>query len=144
MDYEKLAAELFDAMGALRRLKAHKDIESALQGAEFILFLIACHDGYVLPSEISQQMNVSTARVASALNTLEKKGLITREIDPKDRRQILVAATQGGKELAEECQNAVQGIAAKMLELLGEHDAREYVRITRRLADLISGCDEFL
>ena len=69
---------------------------------------------------------------------LESRGLITRQIDPRDRRKILVGITPAGKTLAEKQQQAVLGGAAKMLALLGEHDAKEYVRLTSRVAEIMS------
>ena len=139
MDYVKLAAELFNDMGNIRRVKSQKSINESLQGEAFVLHYIAKRGGDVQPGEIGSEMNVSTARIATALNSLEKKGLITRKIDTTNRRHILVGITQEGKKTAEEHQKFALENVAKMLELLGEQDAKEYVRIMRRLADLLPG-----
>ena len=69
------------------------------------------------------------------MNKLESKGLITRQIDKNDRRKILVAITREGKAFAEKYQTAMIEDIAEMLGFLGEHDAREYVRIIGRLAE---------
>ena len=135
MDYNKLAAELMSCMMSVRRIKPHKHMEEALHGEGFVLGYIAHHGGNALPGEIGHHMKVSTARIATALNNLEKKGLISRRIDPNDRRQILVGITQEGRELTDRHQRHVMEDTAKMLEYLGEHDAKEYVRIMRRLAE---------
>ena len=135
MDYTGLAAELLEKMQSLHKAKPHRLINEALQGGAFVLQYIALHGGDVLPGEISQEMCVSSARVAAALNGLEDKGLITRRIDRNDRRKILVGVTEEGKAYAERQNRAVTEKAAELLELLGERDAREYVRITGRLAE---------
>ncbi|MCL1828739.1 MAG: MarR family transcriptional regulator [Oscillospiraceae bacterium] len=137
MDYGELAFELIKGMKALHKIKTHRSINDALQGEAFVLDCIALGDGDVLPGEIGQEMNVSSARVAAALNSLEKKGLITRRIDTNDRRKILIGITPEGKKLAETHQSAVLGLAAKMLELLGDPDATEYVRIMKKLTTLL-------
>lgn len=137
MDYTELAAELLKKMQMLRKAKPQKNINEALQGESFALLYIALHGGDVLPGEISNEMEVSSARVATALNNLENKGLITRRIDKSDRRKILVSLTQEGKEIALKHHQEVLENAAKMLHLLGEHDAKEYVRITGRLAEIV-------
>jgi DNA-binding MarR family transcriptional regulator len=98
--------------------------------------------GNVQPGEISHEMNVSTARIATALNSLEKKGFISRQIDTNNRRNILVGITQAGKESAEEHRKKALKNLAEMLALLGEHDAKEHVRITKKLAKLLSGNKE--
>ncbi|MCL2085183.1 MAG: MarR family winged helix-turn-helix transcriptional regulator, partial [Oscillospiraceae bacterium] len=86
------------------------------------------------------EMRVSSARVAAALNSLEQKGLITRQINKDDRRKILVGVTEHGKKMAEKHRQDVIGVAAKLLNLLGEHDAKEYVRITGKLAEIAPKC----
>ncbi|MCL2153435.1 MAG: MarR family transcriptional regulator [Oscillospiraceae bacterium] len=137
MDYIKLATALFNDMGSVRRVNSQKSINESLHGEAFVLHYIAKRGGDVQPGEIGSEMNVSTARIATALNSLEKKGLITRQIDTTNRRHILVGITPDGKRTAEEHQKFVLENVAQMLELLGEQDAKEYVRITRKLAELL-------
>lgn len=142
MDYNKLALEFLNNMGAVRRAKPQKNIDEALHGENFILGYIARHGGDVNPGEISQEMGVSSARVATALNNLEKKGLITRQIDLNNRSKILVGITAEGKELTEKYFQEILGVATKMLEFLGEQDAKEYIRIMKKLAEFKTNCDE--
>ena len=142
MDYINLAAELFSDMGKVRKLKSQRNINELLHGEAFVLHYIFKRGGDVQPGEIGNAMNVSTARIAAALNSLEKKGLITRRIDTANRRNILVAITQAGVKLAEDHRRIALESIAKMLELLGEHDAKEYVRIMQKLAQLLPNCTE--
>ncbi|NLK22290.1 MAG: MarR family transcriptional regulator [Epulopiscium sp.] len=90
----------------------------------------------MLPSDISNEMNISSARVAAMLNNLENKGLITREIDKSDRRRILVELTQDGIEFTKDRNKTVVNYTVRILKLLGEHDAKELVRIVGRLSEL--------
>jgi len=138
MDYPALAARLLDSMRALHRARPQKHINESLHGEAYVLRFIMVQNGDVLPSEISGEMGVSSARVAAALNSLESKGLITRRMAPRDRRKILVGITKEGKVQAEQQQEDVIAGAAKLLAMLGEEDAREYVRITGRLAKIAS------
>ena len=144
MDYSDLVADLLNSMHSFHKAKSQKNINEAIQGEAFVLCYIASRGNDVLPGEIGQEMAVSSARVAVALNRLEQKGLVTRRIDTNDRRKILVGITQEGKVFAEKHQQSVLRVASKMLELLGEHDAKEYVRIMRKLAEILSDCKELL
>ena len=137
MDYTELAAELLEKMHALQKARPHKNINEALHGEMFVLHFISMQKSEVLPGDISTEMDVSSARVASALNSLENKGLITRRIDKSDRRKILVGLTPEGKDFAEKHYSFITGKAAELLSLLGEKDAKEYVRITGKLAKII-------
>ena len=143
MDYSKLAAELLHEMQRLQAAALHKLLDESIRGEAFALRYIACHSGEALPGDIGVEMNVSSARIAQTLNSLEKKGLIVRQIDKNDRRRILISLTPEGEEMAEKHWSTTSRIAGKMLELLGEKDAQEYVRITAKLADAVHACGEF-
>lgn len=135
MDYEALASELLQGMFAMRNARPHMDIAESLHGEMIVLHFIERRDCPVKPSEISRGIKRTTARVAATLNGLEKKGLVTREIDENDRRRILVKLTPAGRAFVTQRHREVMGAVSKMLSMLGEQDAREYVRITGRLAD---------
>jgi DNA-binding MarR family transcriptional regulator len=137
MDYDVLAIELLGKMTALYKSKTHKHINEALHGEAFVLQYIALHGGIALPGNISIEMKVSTARVAAALNSLENKGLLTRQIDKNDRRKVIVEITPEGRNFTENhWKNIVSG-ASMFLGLLGEADAREFVRIMDRVTDVM-------
>jgi len=134
MDYKDLAKEFSANMSMLNASRPHRDIDRAMQGEMFVLHFLADRDEEILPGEISAQMNVSSARVAQALNNIEKKGWITRHIDPADRRRILVNLTHEGKTAVEAHVRNRDEMTANMLSLLGEEDAKEYVRLVGKLA----------
>ena len=142
VDYRELAVEFFKDLHSLRKARPQKHISESLRGETFALQYIAYHDGPVLPGEISEEMGISSARVAAALNSLEKKGLVTRRIDPDDRRRILVELTQQGSEQVQKHTEELLNNITQMLSVLDEHDAREYVRITAILAKHMKGCGE--
>ena len=137
MDYNALAVEMLDKMHAQYKSTAFKQIHEALHGGAFILQYIALNGGSVLPGDICLKMNISSARVAVVLNSLEKKGLITRKIDENDRRKVIVSITADGRESAEKQYNHIIEGASKMLGLLGENDAKEYVRIMGKMMDIM-------
>jgi DNA-binding MarR family transcriptional regulator len=134
MDYSDLAAEFLDTMTALRKAKFQKRLSESLRGELFILQYIVQHEGLVLPGAISHEMNISSARITAVLNNMEDKGLVTREIDKSDRRRILIRLTQAGRDLADRHRQQSISHMVHMLSLLGEEDAREYVRLTKKLA----------
>jgi len=137
MDYVTLAEEFIERTQSLNKASTQKFIDKALKGESLVLQCIARHGREVLPGEIGVEINVSSARIAQTLNSMEEKGLIARRIDRDDRRRILVSLTEQGKGLAEKHQRFMIDTIAKMLGLLGERDATEYVRITGRLAELV-------
>ena len=136
MDYSKLADEFLQQMHLFRKFKPQQTINESMHGEAFALHHIARSGEQVIPSEISNAMEISGARIATTLNSLESKGYITRQIDPNDRRRILVTLTDKGREQEEAYRRTLTETIEKMLRQLGEYDAKEYIRITRKMAEL--------
>lgn len=133
---EKLAEMLAEQTELLFHNGPQKQIQKYAQGELFVLRCLDRVSEPLLPSDLSEQVQTSSARIATILNTLEKKELIVREIDPSDRRRILVTLTPEGKEYTETIRKKIQGKMVKLLEKLGEDDAREYIRITKRIIEI--------
>lgn len=136
MNFTELAEQFLQNSYQLRNRGHQKIIDAKMQGEAFALLYLFHQGDTVVPSEISSEMNISSARVAAILNNLENKGQITRQIDKTDRRKILVTLTEAGANLAQKHSETVTAITARMLELLGENDAKELVRIMGKLAQL--------
>ena len=138
MDYRKLAEDFMQKMFLLSKARPQRKMHDSMKGESFVLHYLDHQGGSAQPSELSNSMDISTARIAAALNSLERKGMITRRIDTSDRRRILVELTEAGKIQSEAQRQEILEHAAKMLGMLGEEDAREYVRITGRMAEFAS------
>ena len=130
-----MAQEYMETMFYMRKVNSHKEIHDSVHGENFVLFFISQNGGKVIPSDISNEMGISSARVAAALNSLEKKGLIIRKIDTEDRRRILIDLTDSGREQVDNHYRMVMNMVKNMLQYLGENDAREFIRIMKRLAE---------
>lgn len=136
MDYGELAKQFLHNSYQYRSRAHQKRFDDNMHGEAFAMSYIFRQGGTVLPSDISNEMNISSARVAVMLNNLESKGFLTRQIDNSDRRRILVELTQDGIEFAKKHNKTVINYIVRILKLLGEHDAKELVRIIGRLAKL--------
>jgi len=124
------------AVHYIHKNKPKINVNEVVQGSPFILQYLSKRKEAVLPSEISDKMEISTARIAVILNSLDKKGLINREINKNDRRQILVTLTAEGEEAAKKLVQEAEYHIIQMLQNLGEHDAGEFVRILNKLAGI--------
>lgn len=135
MDYMELAEHFFHNFYRLKNNSHQKKIDESMQGEIFTLLYIKNKNNFIYPGEIGEIMNISSARVATILNGLESKGLIIRELDRSDRRKTVVNLTEEGTRQAEKHNKMVINLIAKILALLGEHDAKELVRIIGKIAD---------
>ena len=62
-----------------------------------LLQIVAGASRPVTPSEIGEQLIVTTATVTGLVDTLERRGFVTRTRDEADRRKVLVAITREGR-----------------------------------------------
>jgi len=141
MDFTELAETFLVHGYASVRHGPQRHLDDAMRGENFVLMFLSQYHTSVAPSIIGAAMGVSTARVATALNGLENKGLVTRQIDTGDRRRILVDLTPEGRQLVKTRQDELLHYTARMFEFLGEHDAKEFVRIWGRLTDARVGAE---
>ena len=137
MKYDDLAKDFIDEMHNLGQIKANRKINSTFAGERFIMQLLAMKKEDMTPGDISNEMNISTARVAAALNSLEVKGYITRAVNQIDRRKIIVKLTNKGGKYAEKIINTIVSDVAGLLGKLGPEDANELIRLTRKISSIM-------
>jgi DNA-binding MarR family transcriptional regulator len=63
------------------------------------------------PAQLAEACHVTRAAMTSRLDRLAETGLVTREVDPRDRRRVIVRPTSSGRQ--------------RWTELVGEGMARE-------------------
>ena len=119
MDYHLLAEELIELHRRLLSFPVNRMLADLAKGELFVLNYLMVHQDPVHPKELSQQMMVSTARVAALLNRMEEEGLIVRLPDSRDNRQTIITPTQFGIQFVQ--------------ELLGPEDAQNYLRIQKKI-----------
>ena len=91
-DFRSLAREFFQAACA-RPAPMSSRFDGVNRGVIATLSYLRAR-GDMTPSEISGCKGISTARVANILASLEKKGLVKRIQDTRDRRKIIVRITE--------------------------------------------------
>lgn len=119
-------------------VRINRELSRTTKPDIFILMYLKNHDGNSYPKDLSNDFLVSSARIAVILNKLEKEGYIYRRSDENDSRQTVVVISSKGEELIETKRNEVVRRFAKMLEMLGPDDAREYIRLQRKLSEAIN------
>jgi len=69
------------------------------------------------------------------MDRMEKKGLVRRVRDRRDRRSIELEATPAGSLALNEHARGMEAIARGMLEMLGDRDQQALIEILRRVRD---------
>jgi DNA-binding MarR family transcriptional regulator len=137
VDYEAEAEKLTEKLAEFFRIKDSQLMDKFSKGEHFLIDYLSRRDAPPMPGEISQAMHVSTARVAKILNALEQKRFITRCIDGRDRRRILVDLTDEGRSWIASGKKFMYCQVEHLLRELGEDDAREFIRLVFRITDIL-------
>lgn len=142
MDYSAMAEEFFKKAESFRNIFKRPNMNPVLHGEMHILHYLWTEKRSVQPSELSGVTDTSTARIAMALGSLEKKGMIIREVDRADRRKVLVTITSAGEAMIERSHDQGRGAMIKLFEELGEEDTKEFMRIMSRVMEIMKSARE--
>jgi DNA-binding MarR family transcriptional regulator len=119
-----------------RKQAFHKKVDDLSLGERKILGYLTFGKNGVTSGVLSEHLHLSTPRVASALNSLSKKGYIERNKDNQDKRMVIVTITESGKDFVREEHEEALGTLEQILHKLGEQDAKEFVRIVKRIKEI--------
>jgi len=133
IDYHTLAAELFNYMAKCSKASFEEPRNFSRGEIGILIYLHSTKNG-VTSGTLSECLSVSTGRIASALKSLEKKEFIERHYnDPDDKRKVLVYITEAGRNFVIEGRQKGIKKTEDILRKLGEDDAKEFVRIVKRI-----------
>ena len=136
MEVSSVTQELLETLEILCSRRSTAPWSDFSQGELRVLHHLA--DGgraAMLPGELSADLSLSSARVAATLRQLEEKGLVSREMSHVDRRKIHVYLTAEGRRYIEKRFEHVVHSTERLVDFLGQEDARELVRILRRISE---------
>lgn len=144
MDYKQLAIELVEYLIKKEqqgRMISNRLSEVAKGENAVLLYLTKEKDG-ANALEISQRFDVNTSRVAAILNSLCKKQFVKRIEDENDKRKIKVYITDLGRDYCFQKEQEVLAGLTMLLERLGENDAKEYIRIMKKISVIVEELEE--
>ena len=121
---------------ALERLSSR--MEDALDVTAQQHWIIRCVGKYpgVTAGQLATQLHVDPGTVSAALARLERKGLLERRRDPRDRRRVTLGLTRRGRALYEA--SALERAVDRLLE---SSDPRAIATTLELLAELSETLD---
>ena len=111
-----------------QRLKAY-DLTASQFGAMESLY----HLGPMCQRDVGTKLLKSGGNITMVVDNLEKRGLVTRERDPDDRRYITVTLTPAGRGLIEEVFPVHLAGIVKDLSVLSDAEQEELGALCKRL-----------
>jgi DNA-binding MarR family transcriptional regulator len=89
-------------------------------------------------TDISRLLNLPPSAITPVVGGLEEKGFVERQNSPEDRRIVLVTLTKAGSGFIEEKQALFLKKTLKLVEYLGEKDAKEFIRLLEKAFEFMN------
>jgi DNA-binding MarR family transcriptional regulator len=131
MNTIRTADMMFDRIGRLLRPLG----VSAAGG--LVLGILRDH-GTMSPSELGERLIVTRATVTGLLDSLERRGFVTRSANPADRRSLLVEVTPAGLAAVQELRTIVHGKERDWMSVLTDAELHTYVDLMHRIQDRLA------
>lgn len=108
------------------KIKPNGILSETLQGQLFAL----CHlmDEDRTSKYLSEALNVSSARMAVILNSLEKQGKVKRYKTKEDKRLTFIHLTDKGYEDIKEAKKYIENKVLYAIEVLGEEEFSRFMK----------------
>jgi DNA-binding MarR family transcriptional regulator len=99
-------------------------------------------EGACSPGELARLWQVTPAVLTGVIDRLERRGLVRREIDPADRRRLLLALTGEGMAASQEVERALTDDLAAQLATASPAELAELGRALDLLQQTFSALEE--
>lgn len=102
---------------------------------QMIVIKMIAHQGYTSNGKLVTEMNLSKGTVSGIVKRLMDKGLIEKEADQKDRRNIRLIFTEKGREFADSVKWDMHTAFEKMFAEASNEELENYLEVLREMAD---------
>ena len=125
--------------------RALRDQDLSTAGRETLAVLDGA-DGPLSPSVIAERLIVTAATTTTVLDTLERRGMVERTMDPSDRRRQLVSITPAGVDAVNSFLPQMIALQTELMSGFTEAERRElgaYLdRVREAIVELEARADE--
>lgn len=111
----------------------HQKTNKIVTNADNMISVYLLYNDAVSQENIAQALGYDKTTVAKALNKLEDLGLITRKLNPSNRRENIISLTEAGIESARIINDIRMEWGEKISSCLTEEEEKEYDRLTFKL-----------
>ena len=77
--------------------------------------------GIVRPSDIARNLGLSRQAIHSTINQMVELGIVRLDVDPDDRRHMIVSLTELGARMRKDAQRSMDALTAQIADRLGQN-----------------------
>lgn len=133
MATEKQVETVIDHLQRIHPAKFFQTINEGNAGATAVLRYLHSAPNRVTAGNISEYLQVSTARVAVIIKNLYAQGLIVKENDASDARLTIVHLSDKGEEKIQEMQDELYSQVGEVIDKLGMEKMMDFIAIANEI-----------
>ena len=134
---EQLTGELFDLSIALDLIGHAAAGRIGINQTDLICLNLLVRHGPMSPGQVAASLGLTTAAISAMATRLEAGGYAHREIDPKDRRRILMHASPTGAERAFSQFDGFYQAVVGLFDSYGERDQKLLIDLLARFRQIL-------
>ncbi len=92
-------------------------------------------------NELAKAVCRETSTLTTTLKTLEKRGLIKKQISEKDKRTYRLYLTDRGREIFEQCRQDFSGFLQELFQSLSQEDIAAIQAVSEKLFQVLTKMD---
>ncbi len=137
MKERKIAEEIIEH-AIKEKIFAPLDMMNDLaKGEKGVLGFLLFYGVAITSGNLSKELDVSTARIAFILNSLENKELIKRDIDKDDKRKTWISLTKKGNDVVRQEREKIIKIIILIIKEVGQDKFYEHIELIKQIKNII-------
>ena len=133
-----LTHELFDLSIAIDLIGQASASRLGINQTDLICLDLLARQGPLSAGQVAAALGLTTAAISAMASRLEAGGYAHREMDPHDRRRVLLHASPTGVRQAFGLFDDLQHAAEQMLARFGDEDLRRLLELLRAYRQLLA------
>ncbi len=126
-------------MHRLYNAQAQKTLDrEKISIAHWIYLRVLSERGQMTQRELSQRAGIASQTAVPALDSMEKRGLVKRTRDPRDRRKYDVSLTDEGRQLIDRVMPSINAMFTESLAGISAEDMAVFWKVAQKITENVS------
>jgi DNA-binding MarR family transcriptional regulator len=109
------------------------ELDRAFPKSDLVALFLLYRRGQATMSQLAMDLGAPLSTVTGLVSRLDRRGLVSRQRDPNDRRAILVELTTEGRQIATRIQEALQGVFARIQSSLSAEELTQLANLVQKV-----------
>ncbi|MGI6412685.1 MAG: MarR family winged helix-turn-helix transcriptional regulator [Syntrophomonadaceae bacterium] len=120
-----------------QRLWKHQDFNRQITKNQSKLISILYRYDDITATELARMLDIEKGSLTTMIDQLQEMGLVIREIDPHDRRKLLLSLSPAGEEQVEKMMELYDQILVELFHKVEPDEMDSFIKNLRQVVEFI-------